>query len=151
MQESTHDEDMRKAPLPQALGLLALLLSTQGCSTAPIACTAIGWSNVVEVTLSGEIEPVANVRVCVGVECEIVPPSPVPTNGNVVGPSPIVRSDGVLWRVPTSMSTDTHGRVGLFDQENRLISDQEVSLAWQQDGGTTTCGGPSTAVVAVSV
>lgn len=145
---------MNKAHLPRALGALAMLLLTQGCSTVPIACPAIGWSNVVEVTLTGDAESVVTrVQVCVGADCEVIPPSPSSTDGGiqVVEPSPVLVAEGILWSVPTSMSTDPEGQVILLDEENRVVLSEEIKLAWQQDGGTTECGGPSTAKVAISV
>ena len=146
---------MNKAHLPRAFGALTLLLLTQGCSGVPIACPAIGWSNVVEVTLIGDAEPVVTrVQVCVGTDCEVIPSSPPSSTDEgiqVVEPSPVLIPEGILWSVPTSMSTESEGEVVLFDEENRVVLSEEVKLAWQQDGGTTECGGPSTAKVAISV
>lgn len=145
---------MNKAHLPQAFGALTMLLLTQGCSAVPIACPAIGWSNVVEVTLTGDAESVVTrVQVCVGADCEVISSSPSSSDGGlqVVEPSPVLVPEGILWSVPTSMSTESEGQVVLLDEENRVVLGEEVNLAWQQDGGTTECGGPSRAKVAISV
>lgn len=140
------------------VGSTALVVgSVAGCAVAPTACSAIGWANAVDVTVTGNTAAVAQVRACAGDGCDL-PTQPTPGAATarpetLPQPSGTPVPGGVRWRTSTDMSTPEHGEVTVLDADGRVLTTQRVDLTWVGGGspGPDHCGGPSTAAVTVAV
>jgi hypothetical protein len=144
--------DLGTTAVPAAAAALGLALLT-GCSGAPddgsgvgeTVCPAIGWSNLLRVTLEGDTSDVAEVRVCDDEGCW---PDPEASPG--AGPLGDVTSEGDTWSFSVfDLSTSDPATIQVLDSAGEVVVESEVPVEWVQVGGTAECGGPhvGTAVV----
>lgn len=138
---------------------LVLVAVVSACSFGVTSCTASGWFNTVEVTVTGDSEDlseVALVRTCGGERCTPPTPSDPPLVPAEVAPepSPTPVPGGAVWRTTADSGVPTVGRVAVYDREDRLLLSRSVVLRWvrdEQGDQDERCGGPSTAAVSVGL
>lgn len=148
-------------------GLVATLLAcltTTGCSPFG-ACPAIGWSNVVEVHLNGNVSEVASVELCVAGVCSTSTPGPLgsfePRQITTLGPEQLpsispapaatyspyssTRVDERTWKIQVQMSTPGSATIHALSTAGTVLAEKDVVLEWRRVGGTEQCGGPGVA------
>ncbi|MFJ4225479.1 hypothetical protein [Microbacterium sp. NPDC089695] len=121
-----------------AIGILvAAVVLFSGCAFPPGACTAIGWSNGVEVDSSAYGEGVL-LQVCSDAGCSPGPEvEPTPeTDASVPAPG----DDGTFSFGFDAPETIT---VRVYDSSATLLSESVETIDWTHS--TDPCGGPSTA------
>lgn len=114
------------------------LTTTTGCVTFG-ACPAIGWTNAVALDTSA-VAGVVSVQFCVEGECSPAPGTEPTSSTNLFMVTP--QDDGT-WVLGLDMSTPDVIDLRLFDAQNTLIHESEVSISWTHS--TEPCGGPATA------
>lgn len=130
-----------------AFTVLALLCTSAlaGCSHA---CAPQGWPSSLRVQLTGAVDEVADVGLCVGDVC-------VPGEGEDPDPA-LLDLSGVTehragnWEF-TMLSTPAELTIRTYTAEGDVVTDTPVELEWHRVGGTARCGGPHAAVVTVEV
>lgn len=155
------------------MAAVVLAVALSGCSGSfPVACTAVGWTDTVEVRVPGSADPTSGVTgagFCQQDGCtpwlpdRAAPDEPdepgdaTPAGPGSLGPAPTPTlepstvHDGDVWSVSTPSGAADHGRVALFGADDRVLVERDVDLRWVRTGGTERCGGPSTATVTVEL
>ncbi|MFP3713371.1 hypothetical protein [Puerhibacterium sp. TATVAM-FAB25] len=102
------------------------------------ACPAVGFSSLLEATLSGDTADVAHVRVCDD-EGRCEPPAPGDPDAGAVGVPPERR--GGTWLLTLFSSPD---RVVLqaLDADGAVLAETVRDVEWRRVGGSERCGGP---------
>ncbi|ACL39124.1 hypothetical protein Achl_1133 [Pseudarthrobacter chlorophenolicus A6] len=147
------------------LGTLAAampgLLPLTGCT--PYACTAIGWTNSLTVTVGGNPAAVSEVRLCDEKDrCSRPAPTPadplplrsvVPTFDPTTGtpepapesePYPLftVTREGDTWNFMMGMNAPPRATISALTADGTVLASQNVELTWTRVGGSEQCGGP---------
>lgn len=137
-----------------------------GCS-GPImnACPAIGWANMLTVTLEGGTDDVSLVQLCIDDECSTPAPSQPysdePAPSETLGPedfktyTPDPRAvelpyfaskiNNRSWEIALSMSSPEYVTLRAFSANGTVLADEDVTLNWIRVGGNERCGGPEEA------
>jgi len=104
------------------------------------ACTAIGWSNHVEVIVEGRAAgDVARLALCTERGCIGPEATPAPTSG----PFSFVTDLGSgRWRVELGFETPEDVSIEVFSADGITLGRESVDLEWQRVGGSEECGGP---------
>lgn len=157
----------RAAPV-FALGMLSAAL-LGGC-VFPTACTAIGWSNNLVVSVDAALDPVSEVRICIDADCissagRATPDPPVelltssiPTARSANDPPPsstdlsggtFASRDGKNWIFVFIMRSPDALTVQVVGADGVVLRSLDASLDWVRVGGDERCGGPSEAKVSV--
>lgn len=131
-----------------AAGVLAVLT---GC-TAPLgnACSAIGWLNMVDVTLTGStqhLEQVAWVEFCDADACSSSTQQPATTRATTE-PLPLytASSTGLAsWAVNVGMAQPQSAIVTAYGTDSSVLGTVSTALRWNRVGGSEQCGGPGQA------
>ncbi|MET3935345.1 hypothetical protein [Arthrobacter sp. OAP107] len=143
--------------------LLPVLLPVAGCAKT---CPAMAWINYLTVALDGDTRTVAWVQLCTPDACSqaadrpTAPPvlptaTPTPTGANGLGFPPgqgpaehhisVERTGSDAWRFGFVVESPGSVTVRALDSAGKTLAEKRVSLAWQQIGKATECGGPATA------
>ncbi|MBQ1442321.1 MAG: hypothetical protein IIZ13_00555 [Renibacterium sp.] len=158
-----------------ALGLTGAVL-LGGC-VPPTACTAIGWSNNLVLSVGPELEPVGGVRICLDAECisstdrmplESSPSSPALPSPASSSPAPTARPatdpppsstdlsgasfysrDGQNWTFAFPMRSPRALTVQVLGADGAVRRSVAVSPDWIRVGGDDRCGGPAEAKATV--
>ena len=151
-------------PVP-ALGLTGAVM-LGGC-VPPTACTAIGWSNNLVLSVDPELEPVGGVRICLDAECisstdrmplESSSPSPAATARPATDPPPsstdlsgasFYSRDGQNWTFAFPMRSPHALTVQVLGADGAVRRSVAVSPDWIRVGGDDRCGGPAEAKATV--
>lgn len=134
----------RRAGLVSVAGLVTAMGLT-GC--VPFACPAIGWTNTLTVQLDGHTAAVDQVQLCTDAGC--APADGVDTTGPH-GLISVADHDGDTWTFSLDSLPDTF-TVRTLATDGTVLSDTEVTPAWERVGGSAQCGGPGEATVAATV
>lgn len=147
------------------LGTLAVamagLLPLTGCTTS--ACTAIGWTNSLTVTVDGNPAAVSEVRLCDAKDrCSRPAPTPAdplplrsvaPTfDPSAAAPPPAPESqpyplftvtrEGDTWNFMMGMNAPPSATISALAADGTVLAEQRFDLAWTRVGGSEQCGGP---------
>lgn len=115
-----------------------------GCT--PLACPAIGWSNIVTVQLRGDTSSVAQVQLCVDGACG--PAEDVDMTGPL-GMVSLSDHEGGAWAFHVDMGFPSEFTVRSLAADGSVLSDSEVAPEWVRVGGSAHCGGPAEATVEI--
>jgi hypothetical protein len=145
---------------------LGLSVAVSGCVT-PGVCSAIGWINSVDVTLSGfETAPVSDLQVCIEEECvdglawfasdlplrvATAMPTELPTDAWTPAPSGereipsfhVNRIADDSFTVSLGMSTPVAITVRAMDAAGNVVASKNAEPSWQRSEGSGRCGGPA--------
>lgn len=155
---------MGKVRLFGIVTTLLACLAVTGCSPFG-ACPAIGWSNVVEVHLNGNVSEVASVELCVDGVCSTSTPydsAPFePRQMTTLGPEQLpsispapaatyspyfsTRVDERTWKFQVQISTPGSVTLRALSTAGTVLAEKDVVLEWRRVGGTEQCGGPGVA------
>jgi hypothetical protein len=126
----------------------------------------MAWLNFVTVAVDGDTRNVAWVQLCIPDVCSqamdrpvpqpVLPTAtPTPTGANGLGFPPglgpverrisVERTGANGWRFGFVVDSPGLVTVRALDTAGKTLAEKHVSLAWQQIGGNTACGGPATA------
>jgi len=137
-----------------ALGAAAVVVAAlAGCAPFGVACPAIGYVSVVEVTLTGDIAAVDAVQFCDddGQCSGEFPPDPTPTAATVplATSSPMTapaytatRVDARHWTFTVIGPLPDGGTATAYRADASAAGDATVTLTWKRVGGSAQCGGP---------
>jgi hypothetical protein len=124
-----------------AAALLAGALSLTACSP-PVACTDVGWSNRIRVTVTGDTAAVDRLDYCAGFDCTPVPNTPPPTTPSHTGD---------IWTLYIDMTTPRLVHISALDASGAELATREFRLDWKRVGGTPECGGPELARISLDI
>ena len=129
------------------LGGIALVALT-GCGPAPVACPAIGWGHTLTVEVTGQTSSVRSVQLCTEDGCA---PGPDVNSSSPLSLIRVAERSGERWMFATDVFLLEEVTVRVLDADGSVVSESSVSPDWKRVGGSEQCGGPSTALVTVSV
>lgn len=140
------------------IGALALSAGVASCSYSG-ACPAIGWNNVINVTLEGQTQKVDVVQLCaddvcwVPVETQLQSDEPVhletltPTELQAYTPTPSTTELPYLasqvdgsWEISTGMAAPERVTVRALSANGDVIAERDVTLNWVRLGGVELGG-----------
>ncbi|MGH3588128.1 MAG: hypothetical protein ACRDQ0_17625 [Pseudonocardia sp.] len=101
------------------------------------ACPAIGYSSVLEVTLTGDTSAVAHLQVRDGDRWQ----PPFPSGPDATAPAIPSSRDGDTWAF-TLFYPPNPIALRAVDEGGDVIARTEVDVDWVRVGGTAECGGP---------
>ncbi|MWV47904.1 hypothetical protein GRS96_01285 [Rathayibacter sp. VKM Ac-2803] len=114
---------MRRAGAGAAVAGVLLL---SGCA-APAACTAVGWSTSLAITVSGPGRTsVADVRICAGGVCSR--PSDLASDGALS--FPVLHSSDDRWVFDLGMESPDPIAVTLLDRQGEVLLTREQLIDW---------------------
>jgi hypothetical protein len=140
---------------------MAGALPLAGCTT--YACTAIGWTNSLTVTVEGNPAAVSEVRLCDEKDrCSRPAPTPAdplplrsvaPTfDPSTATPQPAPESEsyplftvtreGDTWNFQMGMSAPPRATISALAADGTVLAEQKFDLTWTRVGGSEQCGGP---------
>jgi hypothetical protein len=140
--------------------VLALGSTLVGCSLVPqFACPAIGWINAATVVLTGQVQKVHTVELCVEGTCSVMADQPqqldeplalataipqataLPTVHPVTPPF-ATKKDSHTWTFTLEMGAPKAVTVRALSADGTTLAEREVKLSWKRVGGSEQCGGP---------
>lgn len=114
-------------------------MALAGCGLIPVACPAIGWSNVIVV--AGPAEGITAVDLCDERGCGADGASRPDVSG-IQPPS----TDGIDWTFSLAdMSTPDVVSLRATRADGTVIVRDGVAVQWTRVGGSEQCGGPGEA------
>lgn len=121
--------------------LAVAALAVSGC--APVtACTAIGWTNTLEVRTVSVPGSVASVGVCVAADCATGDASGIVPDPAGTGVLRIAQTATNLWTVEFGMTAPAAVGLTAIDRSSATLAVTTVDLVWTRVGGSERCGGP---------
>ena len=130
-----------------ALGGIALMILT-GCAPAPVACPAIGWVNSLTVELTGQTSSVQRVQLCTQEGCA---PGRDVDSSSLLSDIAVTDREGDTWTFETQMLSLEEVTIRALASDGSVVSEDSVRPNWKRVGGSEQCGGPSTALVTVTI
>lgn len=100
-------------------------------------CPAIGYSSLLEVTLTGDASEVAQVQVHVGEAWQ----PPFPEGADRTSPAIMSSRDGDTWSF-TLYYPPNPMALRALDAEGDVVAQTERDVDWIRVGGNEECGGP---------
>lgn len=136
---------MRRHALAAATTLVAS--ATAACLPLPVACTTIGYSSTLTVTLA-EPRPDATLELCLAEGCTPAPLEELSSDEAFAeGRFGEASGDGRSgWTVVLGGGGDAVG-YRLLDADGAVLAEGEVEPDWVRVGGSEQCGGPAEAEV----
>ena len=150
MEERSVDEKPRAARprrLPVWVGtaavivgaLVVIVVLVSRLSTGPRDCPAVGYSSLLEVTLTGDTADVAHLQLRDADDQTWQPPLPTgPDASDFTIPT---SREGNTWALTLFYPTNPIG-LRVLDEAGNVLAQTEKSVDWVRVGGSEACGGP---------
>lgn len=143
-------QSRRRTHLSAALLCLAAAPLLSGCSEIIGACSAVGWTNTVDVQFTASPEAIASVQtveVCGAGTCWEAP-RPLATPTTPAGASeayegPTLEVTETRWTLPLDMETPESITVTARSGDGTVLGTADSDVNWTRVGGTARCGGPA--------
>lgn len=122
--------------------------SVTACSVYSDACPAIGWGSSFTVQLTGDVDEVADIRLCVDAECSPGTGDDTVAAGHEI--SPAQERGPKAWTFALAVAPEEVS-VRTYTADGSVLTETLVTPEWHRVGGTARCGGPHAAAVTVDV
>lgn len=146
-EETSQSVRRRPLRLPFWAGITAVGVVAVGGAVAIVGprlglheteCTAIGYSSLLVVTLTGDGSPATQVQVRDGDAWQ----PPFPSGPDATPPAIPTSRDGDTWTF-TLFSPANPVALRALDDEGGVLAHTERDIRWVRVGGTEGCGGPT--------